>query len=472
VQRLVSAMCLKMIFTVETLAGLGIEKTIGRQQRKIDNVSDNIKSNNAQSPQVSSLSNRATWAAGQPIDELMGMALAKPNIISLAAGFVDNETLPVEMTRHAVADMLAESPAPLQYGTNHGDPELREMLLSDSIAQDNAAAQTHQACQTPLEQVLITPGSNQLLYMVADTLLDPGDIVICAAPSYFVFMGAVKNVGGRTLGVTIDQQGMLPDALEAALQQLDDQGELHQVKAIYTIPYYDNPTGTSLSSKRRQRILEIARKWSKYHKIYIISDEAYRLLRYQGKDIPSIHHWDPHLEHSIITSTFSKSYSPGIRVGWGYIPNELVEPLINHKSNLDFGSPFFTQRIMANVLKRGDWNRHVIRLRENYTIKQQAILQALDKHLGPMGNCHWYQPEGGLCVWLTLPDDIDAGPTGTLLSTTIDAGLLYVPGQYCFPVEGQKVNRSTIRLTFGVQSASSIDQGIAILAKSIANIRT
>ena len=465
-------MCLKMIFTVETLAGLGIEKTIGRQQRKIDNVSDNIKSNNAQSPQVSSLSNRATWAAGQPIDELMGMALAKPNIISLAAGFVDNETLPVEMTRHAVADMLAESPAPLQYGTNHGDPELREMLLSDSIAQDNAAAQTHQACQTPLEQVLISPGSNQLLYMVADTLLDPGDIVICAAPSYFVFMGAVKNVGGRTLGVTIDQQGMLPDALEAALQQLDDQDELHQVKAIYTIPYYDNPTGTSLSSKRRQRILEIARKWSKYHKIYIISDEAYRLLRYQGKDIPSIHHWDPHLEHSIITSTFSKSYSPGIRVGWGYIPNELVEPLINHKSNLDFGSPFFTQRIMANVLKRGDWNRHVIRLRENYTIKQQAILQALDKHLGPMGNCHWYQPEGGLCVWLTLPDDIDAGPTGTLLSTTIDAGLLYVPGQYCFPVEGQKVNRSTIRLTFGVQSASSIDQGIAILAKSIANIRT
>ena len=465
-------MCLKMIFTVETLAGLGIEKTIGRQQRKIDNVSDNIKSNNAQSPQVSSLSNRATWAAGQPIDELMGMALAKPNIISLAAGFVDNETLPVEMTRHAVADMLAESPAPLQYGTNHGDPELREMLLSDSIAQDNAAAQTHQACQTPLEQVLITPGSNQLLYMVADTLLDPGDIVICAAPSYFVFMGAVKNVGGRTLGVTIDQQGMLPDALEAALQQLDDQGELHQVKAIYTIPYYDNPTGTSLSSKRRQRILEIARKWSKYHKIYIISDEAYRLLRYQGKDIPSIHHWDPHLEHSIITSTFSKSYSPGIRVGWGYIPNELVEPLINHKSNLDFGSPFFTQRIMANVLKRGDWNRHVIRLRENYTIKQQAILQALDKHLGPMGNCHWYQPEGGLCVWLTLPDDIDAGPTGTLLSTTIDAGLLYVPGQYCFPVEGQKVNRSTIRLTFGVQSAASIDQGIAILAESIAKIRT
>jgi 2-aminoadipate transaminase len=435
-------------------------------------VSDNVKSNNAQSPQGSSLSNRATWAVGQPIDELMGMALAKPNIISLAAGFVDNETLPVEMTRNAVADMLAESPAPLQYGTNHGDPELREMLLSDSIAQDNAAAQTHQVCQTQLEQVLITPGSNQLLYMVADTLLNPGDIVICAAPSYFVFLGAVKNVGGRTLGVAIDQQGMLPDALEAALQQLEDQGELHQVKAIYTIPYFDNPTGTSLSSERRQRILEIARKWSKYHKIYIISDEAYRLLRYQGEDIPSIHHWDPQLEHSIITSTFSKSYSPGIRVGWGYIPKELVEPLINHKSNLDFGSPFFTQRIMANVLKRGDWNRHVTRLREIYVIKQQAILQALDKYLGSMENCHWYQPKGGLCVWLTLPDDIDAGPAGTLLATTIDAGLLYVPGQYCFPVEGQRINRSTIRLTFGVQSASSIEQGIAILAESITKILT
>jgi len=435
-------------------------------------VSDNVKSNNAQFPQTRLLSNRATWASGQPIDELMAMALAKPNIISLAAGFVDNETLPVEMTRNAVTDMLAESSAPLQYGTNHGDPELREMLLSNSVAQDNAAAQTQQACQTQLEQVLITPGSNQLLYMVADTLLDPGDIVICAAPSYFVFMGAVKNVGGRTLGIAIDQQGMLPDALEEALQRIEDQGELQRVKAIYTIPYYDNPTGTSLSSERRQQILEIARKWSKYHKIYIISDEAYRLLRYQGDDIPSMHHWDPQLEHSIITSTFSKSYSPGIRVGWGYIPNELVEPLINHKSNLDFGSPFFTQRIMANVLKRGDWDRHVTRLREIYTTKQQAMLQALDKYLGPIGDCHWYQPKGGLCMWLTLPDNIDTGPASTLLPTTIDAGLLYVPGQYCFPVEGQKVNRSTIRLTFGVQSASSIDQGIAILAESIAQIQS
>ena len=188
-------------------------------------MSDNVKSNNAQFPQTRLLSNRATWAIGQPIDELMAMALAKPNIISLAAGFVDNETLPVEMTRNAVTDMLAESPAPLQYGTNHGDPELREMLLSNSVAQDNAAAQTQQACQTQLEQVLITPGSNQLLYMVADTLLDPGDIVICAAPSYFVFMGAVKNVGGRTLGIAIDQQGMLPDALEEALQLREKNGD-------------------------------------------------------------------------------------------------------------------------------------------------------------------------------------------------------------------------------------------------------
>ena len=415
------------------------------------------------------LSQRAKWAASQPITTLMGMALEKPNIISLAAGFVDNETLPVEITRAAVENMLSEGSTALQYGTTHGDPELREFLLQDAVERNNLAANSQDTCQTVLEQVFITPGSNQLLHMVADTLLDPGDIVLCASPSYFVFIGAVKNVGGRTLGVAIDQDGMQPEALLDALGQLDQQGELDKVKAIYTVPYYDNPSGTSLSGERRQQILEIARQWSRKNKIYVISDEAYRLLRYQGEDVPSIHHWDPLLEHSIVTGTFSKSFSPGIRVGWGFVPQELVAPIANQKSNLDFGSPFFAQRMMTHIVQQGEWIRHAERLRTRYTLKQQAMLNSLEKHFQDIDGCHWYKPQGGLCVWLTLPDHIDTGPEGTLLQQTVDAGVLYVPGQYCFADEGESVNRSTIRLTFGVQSPESIEQGIAILADTVRN---
>ena len=418
----------------------------------------------------SQVSRRALQAAGQPISQLMGMALSNPNIISLAAGFVDNASLPVEATRIAADKVLSAGEASqtaLQYGSNNGDQQLRQLILDHAIEMNNAAAGKTAEYNTSIDQVFITPGSNQLLFLIADTLLNPGDIILCASPSYFVFIGAVKNIGGQTIGVATDQDGIIPSSLEAALETLDRAGELNRVKAIYTVPYFDNPGGTTLTAERGKEILEIAKRWSREQKIYVISDEAYRMLRYQGDDTPSMHHWDPSLEHTIVAGTFSKSFSPGIRVGWGFLPADLQGPVGDQKSNLDFGAPLLAQRIMANVLQDELWFPHVDKLRAVYDSRRLAMLHYLNEFLGDVPGCHWHETRGGLCVWLTLPESIDTGMQGDFLKSAVEAGVIYVPGEYCFASQGESTNHSTIRLTFGVQSAESIERGIRILSEQV-----
>ena len=159
-------------------------------------------------PNVKSLSQRTRWAEGQPISQLMSQALANPNLISLAAGFVDQETLPAEPTRKAIDAIFAdaeESLAALQYGTTHGYPPLRECLREQIIQQDGLSRDA-----VSIDQVVVTAGSNQLLHLVSESLLDPGDIVLCAAPTYLVYLGTLGNIGARSIGVMTDEQGMNP----------------------------------------------------------------------------------------------------------------------------------------------------------------------------------------------------------------------------------------------------------------------
>ncbi len=233
------------------------------------------------------LSQRAGWAAGQPISYLMSQALAHPELISLAAGFVDQQTLPVEPTRQALDAILSDAKlarAALQYGTTPGYLPLREQVLERLKQNDGLQS----AKNLSIEQTVITAGSNELLSIVADTLCDPGDIVLTAAPSYFVFLGMVANLGARTIGVDADEEGMIPEAVEEQLSRLDVTDELARVKAIYVTTYFDNPSSVTLAARRRAELVEIAKRWSKHGQIYIIEDAAYRELRYRGEDTPSL----------------------------------------------------------------------------------------------------------------------------------------------------------------------------------------
>jgi 2-aminoadipate transaminase len=412
-------------------------------------------------------SRRACSAAGQPISQLMSRALENPDLISLAAGFVDGATLPQTGVQQALAALFKDprsGGAALQYGSTPGYHVLREILrdrmcLADGL--ENAVG---------LDQIVVTAGSNQMLHLVSEALLEPGDIVLCASPTYFVYMGLLAAIEARAVGVTSDDQGMIPEALDEQFKRIEAAGELGRVKAIYLVPYFDNPAGVTMSLERRIAVVEAAKRWSRYEAIHVISDEAYRELRYRGDDIPSPRFCDDAGDTVVVAGTFSKSFAPGIRVGWGVLPRHLVAPVCDLKGNVDFGSPNFTQHLMVQVFQRNLFEPHVAKLRESYHCKLMAMLNAADDFLAPVEGVRWFRPSGGLYVWLQLPPRIETGLDSPLFEMAVREGVLYVPGEYCYPTQGEPLCRHMIRLSFGVQSCEKIREGVEKLARAIAAV--
>ncbi len=344
-------------------------------------------------------SHRVEWAGNQPISRLMHLALARPELISLAAGFVDQQSLPVDGARQAIETVLGDrqvARAALQYGTTPGLPELREAVLARLLSADG---QTAAEARLSADQVVMTAGSNQLLHIVSEVLLDQGDIVLCAAPTYFVYLGVLAGLGARAIGIAADEHGLIPEALDAELARLAAAGLIERVKALYVTSYYDNPSNVTLPADRRWAIVEIVKRHSARGPIYIIDDAAYRQLRYGPDDVPSLRSFDESGDTVIVAETFSKSFSPGIRVGWGVLPTALVDPVCELKGNLDFGSASFNQHVMAAVLRQGLFEPHVETLRRQYAAKMQAMLEAADDHLTGIEGVSWTEaPRRAVCV--------------------------------------------------------------------------
>jgi 2-aminoadipate transaminase len=415
------------------------------------------------------LSTRVSQSAKPPISDLMHRALAQPHLISLAAGFVDQHSLPAAETAQAVAALSSEpdlARVALQYGTTLGHAPLREYILDDVLAADR---QPRTAANTATDRLVLTAGSNQLLHLATECLCDPGDIVLCAAPTYFVYLGLLDGLGIRAIGVESDQNGLKPEAIEDQLLRHKLAGEAHRVKAIYVVSYYDNPSSATLSLERRRQLVDLARRWShdSGQQLFILEDAAYRELRYVGADLPSIRSFDEAGDTVVYAGTFSKSFSPGLRVGWGILPPTLVDPVCHFKGHIDFGSAHFNQVLMARVIETGLFRPHLDKLRNVYRHKLAAMLAACDKHLRNLPGVSWQTPEGGLYVWLTLEESIDAGPNGDLFERAVAAGMLYVPGEFSYAADGIPAKCNTIRLSFGVQTPERIEQGIAALAQAI-----
>src|SRR5687768_12252143 len=213
------------------------------------------------------LSTRAQQTYDQPISYFMQQAVENPNLISLAAGLVDAASLPAAEVHDALDDILtdpASARAALQYGTTQGYGPLRDKVLAHALRLDGLTPAD--VNMTP-DDVVITTGSQQLLYLLGEVLFDPGDIVITEAPSYFVYHGILTSIGVRTLTVPMDEHGMQTDALAELLQRLDQTGELDRVRLIYTVDYFQNPTGLTLSLERRHHLLELAQRYSKHHRL-------------------------------------------------------------------------------------------------------------------------------------------------------------------------------------------------------------
>ena len=413
-------------------------------------------------PILSRLSQRTVEA---PISYLMREALNRPELISLAAGFVDQGSLPVEKTSRAVAGLL-ESPergyATLQYSSTMGDSTVRDILLTRLVQADGLVGDSKS-----VEQVIMTAGSNELLYQLGLVLLDPGDLILCAAPTYFVFLGALQGIGARAHGLPVDENGIIAETLEAFLKKTTEKGDAQRVKALYLTTYFDNPSSITTSQKRREEIFEIISRHNRQHPwVYIIEDAAYRDLRYFGEDIPSLFSLDVENSTVIYTSSFSKSFSPGLRVGWGVLPKDLVAPLSHHQGNMNFGAPHFSQQVIRQVIETGDFDLHLAKLRLTYRAKLETMVSAAEKYFENIAEVSWLPAAGGLYIWLRLRG-IDTGPDGPLFPRALEKGVLYVPGCYCYPVEGCPQAHDHIRLSFGVQPPERIEHGMQLLADAI-----
>ncbi|MFG0335826.1 MAG: PLP-dependent aminotransferase family protein [Maioricimonas sp. JB049] len=413
------------------------------------------------------LSRRWHYAREQAISFLMQQAVENPDVISLAAGLVDSETLPVEETRAAVQKVLADHGSgkmALQYGTTAGSERLRRLLLAHF---SQLEGRDPHALGVDAGQLVVTTGSQQLLSLVCEILLDPGDICLVAGPTYFVFVGNLNGVGVETVTIPSDDGGMQTDALETALQTIESEGRLDRVKLIYTVSYYDNPSGRSLSTDRRQQIVDIAHRWSKHHRLFVLEDAAYRELRYDGETLPSVWSFDESRQTVIYTQTFSKSYSPGLRIGFGVLPRDLVKPLCDRKGNEDFGSANFNQHILATVLESGLYDSHVEQVCAAYRIKRDAMLAAADRWFADLPGVSWVHPHGGLYVWMSLPPRVQTGFESELFGRAVAEGVMYVPGELCYASPLAERPRNEMRLSYGVQPPEGIEEGMRRLSVAV-----
>ncbi len=413
-------------------------------------------------------SQRTTWAREQAISFLMQQAVENRDVISLAAGLVDESSLPVDECRRTFDGIFSDAARgrlTLQYGTTSGSELLREQLRLHLARQEHCPVEQ---LGVDARQFVLTTGSQQLLALVADALFDPGDICLVAAPTYFVFLGVLNGVGARTIAIETDEHGMKPDALEAELARLESAGELHRVKLIYLVSYYENPSGVSLETTRRREIVAITHRWSKHHRLFVLEDAAYRELRYDGEDRPSLWGFDEGHDTVILAQTFSKSFSPGVRVGYGVLPRELVGPVCDLKGNTDFGSANLNQHLLAGVLSSSRYVPHVEQVCAAYRRKRDVMLEALEREFQGMHGVSWLRPEGGLYVWLSLPEDIGCGFDSEMFRLAAKGHrVMYVPGELCYPTDSPCRRTNQMRLSFGVQDADGINEGIKRLAAAV-----
>jgi 2-aminoadipate transaminase len=417
------------------------------------------------------LSTKARRTKEAPISYLIAMALRNPGLINLAAGLVDPFTLPVEACKQITSRILSDTArgrVALQYDTTLGLAELRrEALKRIEMLEGQPAA----SMGLSADHIVVTTGSQQALYLVGDVMIDSGDIVIAARPSYFVFTGALDSLGATILSVPMDDDGMDVEAVGQLLDRLKREGKLDRVKFVYCTSYYQNPTGLTLSAERRPRLMEIVKQFSKDHRILILEDAAYRELRYDGPAHRSIKSYDPENLFTVLSQTFSKPFSPGIKVGYSAMPTDLLHAVLHQKGSHDFGSSNLTQHIALEAFRDGSYNRQVELLRNRYRGKRDTVLSALDRFMPKHPEVHWTHPHGGLYVWLTLPRSINTSRIGPMFGMCVDRGVLYVPGEYCFQADEKGfVPENQLRLSFGQVASEQIEPGIERLASVVKDL--
>ncbi len=399
-----------------------------------------------------------------PISWLMATALARPKLISLAAGFTDNESLPVQEVHQLLTELLCSpkaGQAALQYGTTAGDTTLRQLTalhLADLDGQRGALP-----AYSP-KRTLITSGSQQVLYMVTEALCDPGDIVLVEDPTYFVYVGILQSHGIGARGIRMEKDGLDLAHLEQVLAALKRSGELRRVKMLYLVSYYQNPTGLTTSLAKKAGALKLLRKYERAagHPLYLLEDGAYRELRFVGQEVPSGLVVKGGSDRVLYAGTYTKPFSTGARVGFGVLPEPVLTAVLHIKGNHDFGSSNLLQQLLARALASGRYEKHLEALRSRYAHKAEVMRQAIQEHF-PRAVEVW-EPEGGLYFWARLPRALKSGMKSKLFRTALAHDVVYVPGELCYADDPTRPRPNhEMRISYGAVSEPNLRTGIARL---------
>jgi 2-aminoadipate transaminase len=370
---------------------------------------------------------------------------ARPEVISLAGGLPDTSTFPAATFAAQMTRIAQESAAEaLQYGPTEGFAEtvdcIVEVMGAEGMLPDP-------------DDVIVTTGGQQAIDLICKTLLDPGDVVVCEAPTYPGAVPVFCSYQAETIQVECDGEGMRIDLLEAVLAQLD--GEGRRPKFVYSVPSFQNPAGVTLSLERRRRLVELARQ----RELLVVEDNPYGLLRFDGEPLPPLYQLDGG-DFVIYVGTFSKILSPGIRLGWAVAPPPVMDKIVLGKQASDLCSSTLTQHFVREYFAEGRWREYVDSLAQIYKARRDAMVEALGRHFPAQAT--WTEPLGGMFIWATLPEYID---TGDLLAKALREDVAFVPGQAAYVDESR--GRNSMRLNFSGVGEDEIAEGIRRIGKAI-----
>lgn len=395
-----------------------------------------------QTPWEYRYANRTQRMGSSVIRELLKLT-EQPDIISFAGGLPAPEVFPVEEFKQACIYILDNfGPQSLQYSTTEGYRPLREMISRHTGR--------YSVKVTP-ENIMITSGSQQALDFIGRVFINQGDHIIVESPTYLGALQAWNAYGAQYISVPSDENGMNVDRLEDALRI--------GPKFIYVLPNFQNPSGTTLSLKRRKQLVELADRYG----VPIVEDDPYGQLRFEGEHLPSLVWLDSQYRgdkgiytgNVIYLSTFSKLLAPGIRLAWVIAPEQVILKLVQSKQAADLNTAAFTQMVAHQVGKGGFLDEHVKLIRTTYKERRDLMLEMMAETFP--SEVHWTKPLGGMFLWGILPEWMDAAE---LLPEAISRKVAFVPGGSFHPNGGGK---NTMRINFSYSKPEFIREGISRL---------